>query len=352
MTFSKINSIVSNNLKGNIIKAFGHILLLLIIVIITVEMTYNGNTQLGKYEHSVLFAWVIYFAAIASVIYLNLFVLVPKFLLKGKLTNYLFFIGLCVILCLFLIIVAQNLFFNLPTDDYSDTTAINIVGNIISIGLVITSTSIFSLFHGWKEYNQRKNELEASTIEAELKQLKSQINPHFLFNTINNANIKVENDPEFAYNIIAKLEDLLRYQLADTPNEKICLINDIAFLSDYLELERTRRNRFIYSIKTDDNLSEIKVFPMLFIPFVENAVKHSLTAKGEAEIAISFSKEKNNLYFHCENTRPTTPTKQKTGGLGLKNIKRRLDLLYSNNAYTLEIAESKEKYIVNLYLRI
>jgi LytS/YehU family sensor histidine kinase len=236
-------------------------------------------------------------------------------------------------------------------NDTSDSLAINLLGNIVSIGLVIISTSIFPLFHGWKEHSQHINNLEVSSIEVELKQLKSQINPHFLFNTINNANIKVENDPESAYNIITKLEDLLRYQLADTPNEKIRLANDITFLSDYLELEKTRRSRFTYTINTCDNLFDIAVFPMLFIPFVENAVKHSLTAKGESEITITFSTKKDYLHFHCENTKPTAPIKQKTGGLGLKNVKRRLDLLYGS-AYTLEIVDSEEKYIVNLYLKI
>ncbi|HCO68962.1 MAG TPA: histidine kinase [Dysgonomonas sp.] len=351
MIFEKINNEISNNLKSKIIKAFGHIALLAVITILTVEMTYNDNAGFSRYEYSSLLGWIVYFVAIASVIYINMFVLVPRFLLKGKLTHYLLFIGLCVIISLFLIVVAQNLFFIFPTDDNTNTTVINIAGNIISIGLVIISTSIFSLFHGWKEYNQRKNELEASTVEAELKQLKSQINPHFLFNTINNANIKVENDPESAYSIITKLEDLLRYQLTDTPNEKICLTNDIAFLSDYLELEKTRRNRFIYSIKTDDSLSNIEVPPMLFIPFVENAVKHSLTTKGESIITISFSKEENCLHFLCENTKPAMPVKQKTGGLGLKNIKRRLDLLYGS-AYRLDIIDLEEKYIVNLYLKI
>ena len=351
MIFEKINIKASNNLKGKIIKAFGHIVLLAVITTLTVEMTYNDNAGISRYEYSGLLAWIVYFAAIVSVIYINMFVLVPRFLLKGKLTHYLLFIGLCVIVSLFLIAVAQNLFFIFPVEDNTDTTVINIVGNIISIGLVIISTSIFSLFYGWKEYNQRKNELEASTVEAELKQLKSQINPHFLFNTINNANIKVENDPESAYSIITKLEDLLRYQLTDTPYEKICLTNDIAFLSDYLELERTRRNRFVYSIKMDDSLSDIKVFPMLFIPFVENAVKHSLTTKGESIITISFSKEKDCMHFYCENTKPAMSVKQKSGGLGLKNIKCRLDLLYGN-AYTLDIVELEENYIVNLYLKI
>lgn len=169
--------------------------------------------------------------------------------------------------------------------------------------------------------------------------------------TINNANIKVENDPESAYSIITKLEDLLCYQLTDTSNKKIRLTDDIAFLSDYLELEQIRRNRFSYSINTGENLFDIEVFPMLFIPFVENAVKHSLTTKGESRIKIILLKEKDHLYFYCENTKPAVPIKQNSGGLGLKNIRHRLDLLYGG-ACTLDIIESEENYKVNLYLKI
>ncbi|MDR1370964.1 MAG: histidine kinase, partial [Dysgonamonadaceae bacterium] len=197
----------------------------------------------------------------------------------------------------------------------------------------------------------RINELETATIETELKQLKSQINPHFLFNTINNANIKVEKDQDVAYNIITKLEDLLRYQLTNTSNDKIKLESDISFLSDYLELEKTRRNRFFYKIIADESIYNLEVFPLLFIPFVENAVKHSLTTKGKSTIIIVFLKENDRLYFCCENSKPLVPIKQKSGGLGLKNIKRRLDLLY-RDTYSLNVAESDEKYRVNLYLKI
>ncbi len=351
MTFDRINKIISKYLKGSIAKTFGHIALLLIITLLTVEMTYNDNSEFGRYECAGFYAWIAYFMATASIIYVNLLVLVPRFLLKRKLTQYILFIGLCIIIAFTLIILAQNVLFFGTESDNADSLVINILGNIVSIGFVIVSTSIFPLFHGWKEYSRYTSDLEVSTIEAELNQLKSQINPHFLFNTLNNANIKVENDPETAYHIITKLEDLLRYQLTDTPNKKIRLKADIAFLSDYLELEKTRRNRFNYTLHADNNLFDMEVFPMLFIPFVENAVKHSLTTKGESQIVISFSSEKDCIHFYCENTKPVVRIKQKTGGLGLRNIKRRLDLLYGS-AYTLDIVETEEKYKVNLYLKI
>jgi sensor histidine kinase YesM len=351
MLFKKINIAISKLLVFKKFETFGHIVLLLVIVFLTIEMTYNNGEKYNKYEYSVLCEWIAYFIAIISVIYLNLLVLVPRFLLKGRLTKYVCLIGLNVIISLAAIIAAQNLFFDVLPDSNSETVLLNIFGNILSIGLIILSTSIFSLLRGWQENSQRINELETATIETELKQLRNQINPHFLFNTINNANIKVEKDPEAAYSIITRLEDLLRYQLADTSNDRIRLKNDVSFLSDYLELEKTRRNRFFYTIETDERIGTLEIYPLLFIPFVENAVKHSLTTKGESNISIAFLKENDYLHFCCENSKPMAPVKQKTGGLGLKNIKRRLDLLYGDT-YTLDVAESDEKYIVNLYLKI
>jgi sensor histidine kinase YesM len=351
MLFKKTNIALSRLLKDKRFKAFGHVVLLFVIVILTIEMTYNNGGKYSRYEYSMLCEWLAYFIAITSVIYLNLRVLVPLLLLKGRLTKYVCFIGLCVIAILVVIITAQNLLFDMPPDSNTKAVLLNVFGNIVSIGLVIISTSIFSLFRDWQENSQRINVLETVTIEAELKQLKSQINPHFLFNTINNANIKVEKDPETAYGIITKLEDLLRYQLSDTSNNKIRLQNDVSFLSDYLELEKTRRSRFYYTIEADETVCNLKVFPLLFIPFVENAVKHSLTTKGESEITITFLKENDYLLFRCENTKPLTPVKQNSGGLGLRNIKRRLNLLYGDD-YMLDIAESNEKYSINLYLKI
>lgn len=217
--------------------------------------------------------------------------------------------------------------------------------------MIIVSTSVFALFQGWAEYSRKVSELETSTKEAELQQLKSQVNPHFLFNTINNANIKVEKEPQQSYDMITKLEELLRYQLTETTHDKVILKDDISFFTDYLELESTRRSRFSYSIKADNDVYDMEVYPLLFISFVENAVKHSLASKGEAIINLAFTKENNRLHFYCENTKPTISVKYKSGGLGLKNVKRRLELLYDND-YTLDIKDFENKYIVELWLKI
>ncbi|MDU1905197.1 MAG: histidine kinase [Dysgonomonas sp.] len=348
--FEKINNKISKGLDESKYKYFWLFFFLFIILILAFQMVVN-TISTHRFEYTFFYTWLAYFIIVTGIISFNLRVLVPRFLLRGKLASYILSIVGCVLLTMFLLIFTQYLFFDTTEGDAPESLWINLMGNLLSIGMIIISTSVYALFRGWAEYSQQVNELEASTKEAELQQLKSQVNPHFLFNTINNVNIKVERDPQQAFAMITKLEDLLRYQLTETSHEKVFLKDDISFFNDYLELESTRRSRFSYSIKADDEVYSQKVFPLLFIPFVENAVKHSLMAKGESIINITFTKIQDSLFFSCENTKPSVSVKHKSGGLGLKNIKRRLELLYENT-YTLDITESENKYIVNLWLKI
>ena len=349
--FEKINNKISKGKNGNKYKYLGAIFLLLFILMLTYMMSNNGIFNTPRFEHTYIYTWIIYFIIVTGIICFNLKVLVSRFLIKGKLIKYFLSIIGCVFLTLTLIIVTQNLFYITTNGDIPESPVISMLGSLLSLGMIITSTSVYTLFQGWTEYSKKISELETSTKEAELQQLKSQINPHFLFNTINNANIKVEKEPQKSFEMITKLEELLRYQLTETTHDKVILKDDISFFNDYLELEGTRRNRFSYSIKADNDVYGLEVYPLLFISFVENAVKHSLAIKGEAIINLAFTKENNLLHFYCENTKPTVSVKHKSGGLGLKNVKRRLELLYDND-YTLEIKDLENSYIVNLYLKI
>lgn len=349
--FEKINHIISKVLSEYKFRYLRLMFFMTIFLMLTYQMA-DFTTRGLHSENLFIYTWVAYSLIIAGVILFNINVLVPRYLLTGKRIKYILSISACVVLILVLISIAQNLLFKIDVTSYiPDNFLLNLLGNLFSMGMIIVSTSIYALFRGWAEYNRQVAELETSTKEAELQQLKSQINPHFLFNTINNVNIKFEKEPRKALEMITKLEDLLHYQLKDTNSEKVYLKNDISFFTDYLELEKTRRSRFSFSIETDPGVNNLEVFPLLFISFVENAVKHSLSAKGESIINILFARKQDKLYFRCENTRPSVSVEYKAGGLGLKNIKRRLYLLYGNT-YTLNITESENKYIVELWLKI
>jgi len=349
--FEKINNKVSNSLREGTRAYILHAILLFVIAIIIVEIACN-SVQHPKVEHAKLYELAMFFLIITGVVYFNLKVLVPRLLLQGRPLAYFLSILMSTLVVLILVVLTQMLLFHPTSDDKdADYLLLNIAGNILSVGLIIVSTSFYALFRRWAAHSQHIAELETATIQSELQQLKNQINPHFLFNTINNANIKVEKDPALAYHIITKLEDLLRYQLTGTSRDKVSLKDDIAFLSDYLQLEKTRRDRFYYTLTADERVNDLHVYPLLFIPFIENAVKHSQAPEGEAHLHIRFEKEKDGLRFHCENTKPTIPAKHHTGGIGLKNIQRRLKLLYGPG-YTLKFTDTDNTYKVNLYIRI
>ncbi|MBO7433579.1 MAG: histidine kinase, partial [Salinivirgaceae bacterium] len=179
-----------------------------------------------------------------------------------------------------------------------------------------------------------------------------QINPHFLFNMINNVNVLVRREPEQASALLFRLEDLIRYQLADSNREQVNLLSDIQFLRDFLDLEKVRRSSFRFSIDTSGIAPDIEVPPLLFIPFVENAVKHNSDGENESWVNISFSLSDGLLTFVCQNSKPpVAPVPSKASGIGLKNISRRLELLYGNR-HTLSITDENSIFTVRLTIAL
>ena len=167
---------------------------------------------------------------------------------------------------------------------------------------------------------------------------------------LNNANILVKDAPDEASQILEKLDNLLRYQLNDSTRREVLLTADIQFLTSFLELEKVRRDHFEYTIFQEGNMENICIPPLLFIPFVENAVKHNLDSDNLSYVHLYFSVHNKRLTFRCENSKPRVPVKRE-GGIGLANVKRRLDLLYESR-YTLQIEDKETTYNVNLHLNL
>jgi LytS/YehU family sensor histidine kinase len=227
---------------------------------------------------------------------------------------------------------------------------VNLLGFCFIFTVFIGPSTFFKLLQQWMRDTNRIHELEKATIESELEQLKKQVNPHFLFNTLNNVNVLTQTDPERASQVLTRLSDLIRFQLYDSVKEQIFLNSDIHFLTDYLNLEKIRRDNFEFSISTKGDIANQLIPPLLFIPFVENAVKYSLDSENKSYIYLSFEVERSILYFVCINSKPGKKIMpQKSGGLGLANVKRRLELIY-NEKYTLDIKEDENTYQVNLCL--
>lgn len=158
---------------------------------------------------------------------------------------------------------------------------------------------------------------------------------------LNNANVLIKRNPEEASKVLFKLEDLLRYQINDSSRERVSLASDIRFLNDYLNLEKIRRDNFQFTMEEHGETDSIWVQPLLFIPFVENAVKHSFDSEHPSYVHVSFKVDNDRLEFRCENSTPEVAvSKGKVGGIGLVNIQRRLGLLYPGR-YELKQIENE-----------
>jgi len=144
---------------------------------------------------------------------------------------------------------------------------------------------------------------------------------------------------------------MLRYQMNDSSREEVSLKEEILFLNDFLELEKTRRDHFNYTISKEGEPDDILVPPLLFITFVENAVKHNQDSRTASYVHLLFRKTAWELTFICENSIPLKSPCKQVGGLGLANIKRRLDLLYKDD-YTLEQTKTETNYTVKLELKL
>ena len=220
------------------------------------------------------------------------------------------------------------------------------------MGFLIAGITVLVLFQHWVRNERYIAQLEAATLRAELEQLQNQINPHFLFNMLNNILVLIRENSEEAVVILHKLSDMLKYLFNDNTKKEVLLGDDIHFLTDFLNLEKIRRDRFEFTVSVENDAESKFVPPLLFIPFVENAVKHSADAVNLSYIRLNFSITDNMLHFNCHNSKPQKPRlKNGYSGLGLANIRRRLELLYSSH-YSLHIQEDEASYTVHLAINL
>lgn len=291
------------------------------------------------------------FLSIMGLLYFNLLVLIPQLLFRSRMLLF----GLSFIILVFLMylcswwldsIFLKPVFPASMAMPHSDLSFGNFIEKGLIIGILVGSVTGMKVFQKWIKDVKRMNELHETNLKTELEQLKSQVNPHFLFNTLNNLLVLVKTDQDKAAQVLLGLSDLLRYQLYDSAKEKITLVKDIAFIRNLLALEKIRKEDFSFNVETEGQLEGVMLPPFLFIPFVENAVKHGASTVGHSYFKASFRLTREHLYFYAENSKPAIRHSQH-GGIGLKNIRRRLELLYPGT-HELEIREDDRTYIVNL----
>jgi LytS/YehU family sensor histidine kinase len=203
----------------------------------------------------------------------------------------------------------------------------------------------------WFRQQQLTVQLEKQQIETELKFLKSQIQPHFLFNVLNNiyslAIQKSEQTPE----VVIRLSEFLRYILYEAGDKKIPLSKEIDYLQNYIELQRIRfGNRANITWQISGEPGNLQIEPMLLITFLENSFKHGVSSQlQEVWVKIGMQISGNELTFEVRNSKPAEEKREKKepGGIGLENVQRRLQLLYPDN-FELSVNELHNEYHVNL----
>ena len=195
-------------------------------------------------------------------------------------------------------------------------------------------------------------EEKRKTAEAELTWLKHQLNPHFLFNTLNNISSLTQIDPDRAQESIGQLSDTLRYALYDTDVDKVPLSGEVAFMDNYIHLMQLRCNEMT-DISTSWQVpsGDVKIAPLLFISPIENAFKHGVNARMKSFVHIGLHPEGKDLVFTCENSLFEKTGEDHIGsGIGVENLKRRLELIYPE-AYSYEHDEKDGAYHVRIVLK-
>jgi LytS/YehU family sensor histidine kinase len=201
-----------------------------------------------------------------------------------------------------------------------------------------------------KSYEQQLQieKISNDQLQTELRFLKAQYHPHFLFNALNTVYFQMDEDVTRAKQTIEELSELLRYQLYDQ-QQMVSIGQELQYLQSFINLQRIRMNDHLsLSVQFDEALNGQQVYPLLLLPLVENAFKY---AGGEYWIRIAATLNNDNLQFHVSNAKPATAVKRKAGGIGLENLKRRLALLYPGR-HALNIMDEQDRFTADLSIQI
>lgn len=302
----------------------------------------------------VLIKELINIAFFAPLIYLNLYNLVPRYLEKGKFLQYFFFI-LILVLLLTPIKVVVSYLIHYPYPEQQEYLLNN--QYLISIQLIFVSIAsmIFALISNIFKHQLEKKELQEKSLTSELKFLKSQIDPHFFFNTLNSLYALTLKKSDHAPETVLKLSDIMRYMLYECNEKTVLLSKEVQYIQNYIDLEKIRHgNDLTITLTIEGELDKKRIMPLVFSPFIENCFKHGVKNSIDGGyISILLSVLNDQLYFEVENSKHGTETKanNELGGIGLSNVKRRLKLEYPKD-HELNITETDKLYKIELTIKL
>lgn len=279
--------------------------------------------------------------------YLNYFVFIPRFFqppLK-------FFYGILVMLCLALISAVPWLVSgSLGPRFFSEDADIHFIIQIRHVFFMFLAIFLFS-FMTWSEHRRRI--VEQAVAVADLKYLKAQINPHFLFNSLNSIYVQLFTNPEAAGNSLLKMSNIMRYIMQSSDNHRELLTHAIAYLEDFLSLQQDRfQNTIVVRYYKDIPENTYQIAPLLLIPFVENAFKYGINPSESSEISIDIRLEENKLFFKVANHDYSKDiVVSSSNSIGIENTQKRLELLYPDR-HNLNFKKYGGVFLVEMWIRL
>ena len=330
-------------------QIFWHIVFWICMIAFFVSIArYSGKMT----TQAILVIFVLYGIINISVFYLNFLLFIPRFLDKKKYKLYAISI-VSTIIAFGLVKYGFGLMFKsiilmrlkgheIPFSKYFINTIF-----ITTIFLFLSTVLKFTI--DWFLNGRIQRDLENQRLTAELSFLKSQINPHFLFNSLNSiyslAYQKSDTTPE----AILKLSEIMRYMLYECNDNKVELTKELQYLQNYIDLQKIRfGNKAFIDFEVRGEVTNQHIVPLLLISFIENAFKHGIANDAASPIKLKINLEDGHLYFFIQNKKHTH-NRDSSGGIGLNNVRRRLDLLYPGK-YNLDIRDEADTYTCQLSL--
>jgi sensor histidine kinase YesM len=282
-----------------------------------------------------------------SVYYLNSLILIPKLLFKNRITKYI----LLLIITLIVVIILDYIFsyyFDIRLRLGGKRPSIPLLASIFIIAL---STSI-KLAQKWFENESKQKEMIHEKTHSELSLLKSQVNPHFLFNTLNGIYSLANAKSDKTAPAIVKLSQMMRYMLDESKQQLVPLSSELDYINTYIDLQKLR---LFDNVKIEFNIKgeaeSIRIQPLLLIPFVENAFKHGTDSTRDCFINIDLEIKDNSIYLIVKNENIKSRDEDGKSGFGLNNIKRRLELEYPQK-YVLNTEVVDNVFFAKLFISL
>ncbi len=316
-----------------------------------VTLMLRDDNQLGFGLSLILEIVTVFFYAV--IVYFNLLYLVPNYLNDKNFLYYCLFLVLSVLVLIPIRVFIQYfLLSDFPIIQNGIVSTINVVFLVTFI--VAGFSTILKIISDWVKYQRDRRELQTQNMQSELKFLKSQINPHFLFNTLNNLYALTLKKSDKAPEIVIKLSEMMRYMLYECNEKRVLLSKEVSYIRNYLDLERLRQGKNVnIDFKIKGHVTDQKIAPLMFIPFLENSFKHGLNNQiSQGYVTINMEINEKTVDFFIENSKAEklpAIEHRRSGGIGLVNVRRRLNLLYPNH-YNLDIKDNPNTYTVNLKL--